>query len=79
MLFTELYNIAQHVFDEMGPGHSVAIVVGGAAESLEARPGNFTLTLKHRKGFVKLALRSGYVFVFNSGQKKCSYVKLVLG
>ena len=22
MLFTELYNIAQHVFDEMGPGHS---------------------------------------------------------
>ena len=69
----------EYILQKMGPGHSVAIVVGGAAESLEARPGNFALTLKHRKGFVKLALRSGYVFVFNSGQKKCSYVKLVLG
>ena len=49
----------EYILKEMGPGHSVAIVVGGAAESLEARPGNFKLTLKNRKGFVKLALRNG--------------------
>ena len=33
----------EYILQKMGPGHSVAIVVGGAAESLEARPGNFTL------------------------------------
>ena len=49
----------EYILQKMGPGHSAAIVIGGAAESLEARPGNFKLTLKDRKGFVKLALRSG--------------------
>lgn len=49
----------EYILREMGPGHSAAIVIGGAAESLEARPGNFKLTLKDRKGFVKLALRNG--------------------
>lgn len=42
-----------------GPGHSVALVVGGAAESLEARPGSTTLVLKDRRGFVKIALMTG--------------------
>ena len=41
------------------PGASVAIVIGGAAEALEARPGWATLTLARRKGFVKMALRTG--------------------
>jgi len=41
------------------PGASVAIVVGGAAEALDARPGWATLTLARRKGFVKMALRTG--------------------
>lgn len=49
----------EYILQKMGPGHSAAIVIGGAAESLEARPGNFKLTLKDRKGFVKLALRNG--------------------
>lgn len=49
----------EYILQKMGAGHSVAIVVGGAAESLEARPDNFKLTLKDRKGFVKLALRNG--------------------
>lgn len=42
-----------------GPGKSVAIVIGGAAESLDARPKTNDLTLKKRKGFVKIALQSG--------------------
>lgn len=41
------------------PGASVAIVIGGAAEALDARPGWATLTLARRKGFVKMALRTG--------------------
>ena len=41
------------------PGASVAIVIGGAAEALDARPGEATLTLSRRKGFIKMALRTG--------------------
>lgn len=48
----------EYILTKMGPGHSAAIVIGGAAESLEARPGNFKLTLKDRRCFVKLALRN---------------------
>ncbi|EGG14170.1 diacylglycerol O-acyltransferase 2 [Cavenderia fasciculata] len=42
-----------------GPGKSIMIVVGGAAESLDAHPGNNELYLKRRKGFVRLALSHG--------------------
>ncbi|KAK3192821.1 diacylglycerol O-acyltransferase 1 [Lecanicillium sp. MT-2017a] len=42
-----------------GQGRAVTIVVGGARESLEAQPGSLRLILKGRKGFVKMALRSG--------------------
>lgn len=38
---------------------SVIIVVGGAAESLYARPGSTELVLQGRKGFVRLALQTG--------------------
>lgn len=38
--------------------HSVAIVVGGAHESLLARPGMNRLVLNRRKGFIKLALET---------------------
>ena len=41
------------------PGASVAIVVGGASEALDARPGWAVLTLARRKGFVKMALKTG--------------------
>ena len=41
------------------PGASVAIVVGGAAEALDARPGWAVLTLARRKGFVKMAIKTG--------------------
>ena len=49
----------EYILQKMGSGHSAAIIIGGAAEALEAHPGNFKLTLKKRKGFVKLALRNG--------------------
>ncbi|KAJ1501393.1 diacylglycerol O-acyltransferase 1, partial [Coelomomyces lativittatus] len=44
-----------------GPGHSIAIVVGGAQESLYAKKGTLDLVLKKRLGFIKLALAHGYV------------------
>ena len=40
-------------------GRGITIVVGGARESLDARPQSLRLVLKRRKGFVKLAIRTG--------------------
>lgn len=40
-------------------GRAVTIVVGGARESLDAKPHTLKLVLKSRKGFVKLAIRMG--------------------
>lgn len=42
-----------------GPGNAIVIVVGGAQESLNARPGEMMLTLRKRKGFVRVAMRTG--------------------
>nr|XP_044636072.1 diacylglycerol O-acyltransferase 2-like [Equus asinus] len=42
-----------------GRGNDIIIVVGGAAESLSSTPGKNAVTLRHRKGLVKLALRHG--------------------
>ena len=39
--------------------NAVAVVVGGAKESLYAYPGKNTLVLKRRKGFAKIALETG--------------------
>lgn len=53
-----------------GPGRSIAIVIGGAAESLNARPGTIDLVLKKRLGFVKIAVETGssLVPVLNFGE-----------
>ncbi|XP_008047622.1 2-acylglycerol O-acyltransferase 3 [Carlito syrichta] len=40
-------------------GQAVVIVVGGAQEALYSVPGEHCLTLRRRKGFVRLALRHG--------------------
>ena len=50
-----------HICTKQGTGNAAIIVIGGAAESLEAYPGAATLMLKNRKGFVKMALKTGYV------------------
>jgi 2-acylglycerol O-acyltransferase 2 len=42
-----------------GMGRAITIVIGGARESLEAQPGHLRLILRCRKGFVKLAIRTG--------------------
>lgn len=42
-----------------GMGRAITIVVGGARESLDAQPRSMRLVLKRRKGFIKLAIRSG--------------------
>jgi len=42
-----------------GMGRAITIVVGGARESLDAKPGQIKLVLKRRKGFIKLAIRNG--------------------
>jgi hypothetical protein len=41
------------------PGNAVALIVGGASESLDSRPGTYKIILKRRKGFVRLALIHG--------------------
>lgn len=53
-----------------GPGSSITIVVGGAAESLSARPGTADLTLRRRLGFIKVAIQHGasLVPVFSFGE-----------
>lgn len=55
-----------------GPGSTLTIVVGGAAESLAARPGTADLTLRRRLGFIKLAMRNGadLVPVFSFGENE---------
>ena len=47
------------VLTQQGPGHSVAIVVGGSPEVLTMFPGSYILTLERRRGFIKLALETG--------------------
>lgn len=37
------------------------LVVGGAAESLKCEPGIYKIIIKNRKGFVRVALKAGYV------------------
>ncbi|KAF1331267.1 Diacylglycerol acyltransferase, partial [Globisporangium splendens] len=52
----------------LGRGRSVAVVLGGAAEALDAHPNTNDIILDKRKGIVRLALSSGTplvpVFVF---------------
>ena len=54
-----------------GQGNSIMLVLGGSKEALDARPSSeYLLTLKNRKGFVKIALTNGasLVPVFSFGE-----------
>lgn len=55
-----------------GPGSAVVIVPGGAAESLDARPGAHELTLQRRNGFFRIALQHGVhlVPVYSFGENE---------
>ncbi|XP_052214759.1 2-acylglycerol O-acyltransferase 2-B-like [Dreissena polymorpha] len=52
------------------PGHCACVVVGGAMEALESKPGSLNLVLMKRKGFIKQALIHGasLVPVFSFGE-----------
>uniref|UniRef100_A0A1A9WJZ7 Acyltransferase n=1 Tax=Glossina brevipalpis TaxID=37001 RepID=A0A1A9WJZ7_9MUSC len=43
--------------------NAVALLVGGAQESLDSHPRHYVLTLKNRQGFVKIAIRTGSAIV----------------
>ncbi|KAF2903889.1 hypothetical protein ILUMI_02284 [Ignelater luminosus] len=51
-------------------GKAAILMVGGAEEAYYCRPGNYTIVLKKRKGFVKIALQNGspLVPVFTFGE-----------
>eukprot|EP00760_Papus_ankaliazontas_P033171 PhM_4_TR6217/c0_g1_i1/m.33446 len=54
-------------------GNSLLLVPGGATEALYAHPGNHTVYLRCRKGFIKLALECGadLVPVYGFGEVEC--------
>ncbi|XP_031564445.1 2-acylglycerol O-acyltransferase 2-like [Actinia tenebrosa] len=49
----------KYALTKLGPGHSVILVVGGAAEIADCHPDVYRLTLKNRKGFIRVALETG--------------------
>ncbi|CAH3034204.1 unnamed protein product [Porites lobata] len=60
----------KYVLAQMGAGHSIVLVVGGAAEVNNCRPDSYVLLFSRGKGFIKLALETGcdLVPVFAFGQ-----------
>ncbi|KAL9963959.1 hypothetical protein ACROYT_G027523 [Oculina patagonica] len=66
----------EYVLTQKGAGHSVVIIVGGAVEILDVRYDSYVLTLKRRKGFIKLALQTGcdLVPVFAFGQNNLHHI-----
>ena len=53
----------KYVLTQMGAGHSIVLVVGGAAEVNNCPPDSYVLLFSRRKGFIKLALETGLVFL----------------
>ncbi|KAI2801885.1 2-acylglycerol O-acyltransferase 1 [Blomia tropicalis] len=49
----------EYIISGKGRGNAAAIVIGGANEVLKAAPNQMILTLKRRKGFVRLAIKHG--------------------
>ncbi|XP_018589324.2 2-acylglycerol O-acyltransferase 2-A isoform X1 [Scleropages formosus] len=63
---------ASYILSRPGGGHVAVVAVGGAPESLDARPGALTLQVLNRKGFIKMALKHGahLVPVFSFGENE---------
>lgn len=55
------HNSINYLLTKYKSGRAIGLVVGGALEALEANPGQYNLKLKKRKGFIKMALKTGYV------------------
>ncbi|KAG7314494.1 hypothetical protein KOW79_021797 [Hemibagrus wyckioides] len=62
----------EYMLSRAGVGNAVVIIVGGAEESLASSPGVNTVVMKHRKGFVRLALENGadLVPVYSFGENE---------
>ncbi|XP_072447535.1 2-acylglycerol O-acyltransferase 1-like isoform X2 [Chiloscyllium punctatum] len=63
---------ANYILSQEGGGHVAVLAVGGPPESLDARPGALKLRVLERKGFIKLALKTGahLVPVFSFGENE---------
>lgn len=61
-----------YLLNDKSVHRAVALVVGGAAEAFNCRPGPYRIILKRRKGFVRLALETGtpLVPVFSFGETR---------
>uniref|UniRef100_A0A7E4UTB9 Acyltransferase n=1 Tax=Panagrellus redivivus TaxID=6233 RepID=A0A7E4UTB9_PANRE len=61
----------EYCLNETPSGQIVGIVPGGAEESLDSHPGNYELTLAKRKGFVRIAIKTGasLVPVYHFGEQ----------
>ncbi|XP_038617985.1 2-acylglycerol O-acyltransferase 2 [Tachyglossus aculeatus] len=61
-----------HLLSKKEGGNLLVIVVGGAREALDARPGAYKLLLNSRKGFIRLALQYGapLVPIFSFGENE---------
>ncbi|KAI4888267.1 hypothetical protein NFI96_029004 [Prochilodus magdalenae] len=62
----------EYMLSRAGVGNAVVIIIGGAEESLASSPGVNTVVMKHRKGFVRLALENGadLVPVYSFGENE---------
>lgn len=61
-----------HLLSKRGKGNAVVIIIGGAAESLASSPGVNAVVMRHRKGFVRVALEFGadLVPVYSFGENE---------
>ncbi|XP_069069569.1 2-acylglycerol O-acyltransferase 1-like isoform X1 [Pleurodeles waltl] len=61
-----------HVLDNEKGGNAAVIVIGGGEEALNAHPGNLSLNILKRKGFIKVALKCGahLVPVYSFGENE---------
>lgn len=50
----------KYVCSKENNGNSAVIMVGGATCSLKSPPGSCTIDLRDRKGFIRMALITGY-------------------
>lgn len=60
----------EYVLKNEEKGRAVGIILGGAEEALDSHPDNYDLKLSSRKGFVKIALRTGAYLIpmYNFGE-----------
>ncbi|XP_078389995.1 2-acylglycerol O-acyltransferase 1 [Cetorhinus maximus] len=63
---------ASYILSQESGGQVAVLAVGGAPESLDARPGALTLRVLGKKGFIKMALKTGahLVPVFSFGENE---------